>query len=173
MIDMAKLDEDLPEKEEEIKELKYELVDSIVNIFNEIEDLRYLGVAADNEYYKHQLVKFGLHIIKYTGDFEHYFRIWHGLAKADRAWKDFRMNFEAAHIILETIRDKILQYSSFHQANVLAEWVGTETQSIQSSILKGLDNQNQENEPSTQEANSVQFNVQAQMMECSRPCRVK
>ena len=41
-------DEDLREKEEEIKELKYELVDIIVNVFNEIEDLRDLVVVADN-----------------------------------------------------------------------------------------------------------------------------
>ena len=57
------------EKEEEIKELKYELVDPIVNIFNEIEDLRDLGVAADNEYSEQQVIKFRLHIIKYTGEF--------------------------------------------------------------------------------------------------------
>ena len=57
-------DEDLREKEEEMKELKYELVDPIVNIFYEIEDLKDLGVAADNEYSEQQLVKFGRHIIK-------------------------------------------------------------------------------------------------------------
>ena len=60
-------DDDLWEKEEEIKYLKYELVDPIVNIFNEIEYLRDLGVVADNEYSDQQLVKFGLYIIKNTG----------------------------------------------------------------------------------------------------------
>ena len=45
-------------KDEEIKELKYELVDPIVNILNEIEDLRDLVVAVDNEYSEQQLVKF-------------------------------------------------------------------------------------------------------------------
>ena len=60
-------DEDLREKEEENKELRYELVDPIVNVFNEIEDLRDLGVAADNEYSEQNFLKFGLSIIKNTG----------------------------------------------------------------------------------------------------------
>ena len=77
-------DEDLREKEEEIKELKYELVDPRVNIFNEIEDLRDLWLVADNEYSEQKLVKFGLHIIKNTGEFEHDFIIWYGLARAAR-----------------------------------------------------------------------------------------
>ena len=50
--------EDLREKEVEIKEIKYELVDPIVDIFNEIDNLRDLGVGADNEYSEQQLVKF-------------------------------------------------------------------------------------------------------------------
>ena len=59
--------EDLQEKEEEIKELKYELVDSMVNILNEIEDLKDLGAAADNEYSEQQHVKLVHYIIKNTG----------------------------------------------------------------------------------------------------------
>ena len=46
-----------------------------MNIFNEIEGLRNLGVAADNEYSERQLVKFGLHITKNKGDFKHDLRI--------------------------------------------------------------------------------------------------
>ena len=53
-------DEDLRETEEEIKELKYELVDSIVNIFNEIEGLRDLVVAVENEHFEQQLVKWSV-----------------------------------------------------------------------------------------------------------------
>ena len=41
-------DKDLREKEEEVKEIKYELVDPIIKFFNVIEDLRDLGVAAEN-----------------------------------------------------------------------------------------------------------------------------
>ena len=77
-------DKDLREKEEEIKELTYELVDPIINIFNEIEDLRYLGVAADNKYSEQQLLKFGQYIIKNTEYFEHDLRIWNGLARVAR-----------------------------------------------------------------------------------------
>ena len=54
------LENEYREKEEEIKELKYELVDPIVNIFNDIEDLRDLGIEVDNEYSEQQVVKFGL-----------------------------------------------------------------------------------------------------------------
>ena len=101
-------DEDLREKEEEIKELKYELADPIVNIFNEIEDLRDLGVAADNEYSEQQLVKFGLHIIKNTGEFEHAIRIWYGLSRAARTRDNLKTHFEATHRILKIIQGKTM-----------------------------------------------------------------
>ena len=74
-------DEDLREMEEDIKVIKNELVDPIVNMFNEIEDLRDLGVAADKEYFKQQLVKIGLQIIKNTGKFEHDLKDWHGMTR--------------------------------------------------------------------------------------------
>ena len=114
-------DEDLQDIEEEIKELKYELINPIVNIFNEIEDLRDLGVTADNKYSEQQLVKFGLQIIKNNGELEYDIRISHGLAKTARTWDDFKMHFEAAHRILKITRGKTMQSSSFHQANMLVE----------------------------------------------------
>ena len=80
------------------------MVDLIVNIFNEIEDLKDLGVAADNKYSEQQLVKFGLHIIKSTGEFEDNLIIWHRLARVARTWDDFKTHFEAAHIIFKTTR---------------------------------------------------------------------
>ena len=117
--------------------------------FDEIEDLRDLAVAVDNEYSRQQLVKFRIHIIKNTWEFEYELRIWYGLARSERTWDDFKTYFEAAHIILKTTRGKTMQSSSFHQANMLVEQIRTEIQSIQSSVLQALDNKNQENEQST------------------------
>ena len=80
-----------------------------MSIFNEIEDLMDLmdlGIAADNEYSEHQLIKFGPQTIKNTGEFETDFRIWHGLVKTIRTWNDFTTNFEAAYTFLITTRGK-------------------------------------------------------------------
>ena len=58
-------------KEEEVRNMPYDIMDPIVNIFNEIEDLAELAEATDNEYSDIQQVKFGLEIIKNNGNFEH------------------------------------------------------------------------------------------------------
>ena len=89
-----------------------------MNIFNEIEDLRDLGVAADNEYSKQQLFKFGLKIIKNTGEFEHDLRIWHCLVKVASAWDNFKTYFEVVHRILKTTRGKTMQSNSFPSKHI-------------------------------------------------------
>ena len=111
-------DEDLREKEEEIKEIKYELVDPIINIFNEIKYLRNLGVAEENEYSEQQLVKFELQNKETTAEFEHDPRLWHGMTRAQIIWDTFKIHFESAHRILKTIRGKTLQSSAFYQAKI-------------------------------------------------------
>ena len=89
-------DKHLREKAEEIRGLNYELDDPIVTFFNEIEDLQNFGIAANNEYYEEQFVKFGIHIIKNIGEFEHDLRIWHGMTRAKKTWNNSKAHFEAA-----------------------------------------------------------------------------
>ena len=57
-------DKDHRTKEEEVRNITYNIMDPITNIFNEIEDLAELVEAADNKYSDMQQVKFGLEIIK-------------------------------------------------------------------------------------------------------------
>ena len=49
----------------------YHLTEPIVQIFDELEELQYLGSASQNDYSDMQLITFTLQIIKNTGEIEH------------------------------------------------------------------------------------------------------
>jgi hypothetical protein len=70
-------DDDLREKEEQMRQFSYDISDPIVEIFNPIEDLEEFGIAANDPYTSQQLIKFGLQIIKDTGDLEKGQEEWH------------------------------------------------------------------------------------------------
>ena len=64
-------DEELQAKESECREMVYDLIESIVQIFDELEEIQDFGEATQNDDSDMQSIKFALQIIKNTGKFEH------------------------------------------------------------------------------------------------------
>ena len=54
----------LGERKLEVCKIAYDLIDPLVTIYDEIEELEYLGIAAANPYSQSQIVSYGLTIIK-------------------------------------------------------------------------------------------------------------
>ena len=149
-------DEDHQTKEGEVQNMTYDIMDPITNIFNEIEDLAELAEATDNEYSDMQSVKFGLEIIKNTGNFEHDLRLWVGKAQADKTWVNFKAYFEEAHHTLKATRGKTMKSSSFHTINMLATQALAEVQAVQASVLQALEKiPDKENVPPEPVSNSA------------------
>ena len=59
-------DDYLADRELKVRDMQYNLLDPLVTMYNEVEDLEQLGIAADNPYSVTQLIKFALQIIKNT-----------------------------------------------------------------------------------------------------------
>ena len=116
-------DDDLRDKEEEMRQFTYDISDPIVEIFNEIEDLEEFGIAVNDPYTPQQLIKFGLQLVKDTGDMEKGQEEWHERPRIDKNWVNFKDHFERAHRILRKTRGKTMKGTAFHRANMLADQV--------------------------------------------------
>ena len=105
----------------------------------------------------------GIRVVKNINTFENDFQVWHGMARTQRTWDSFKIYFEGTYRILKTTRGKMMQSSSFHQANMLSNQVRIETQHIQSNILHILEERaqdNQENITPSQVSNSILTDLQ-------------
>ena len=85
-----------------------------MNIFNEIEDLRDLGVAADNKYFEQQLFKFGFISSKTQENLCMTSKFGMDYQKQQELGDSFKTHFEVAHIIIKKVRSKTMQSSAFH-----------------------------------------------------------
>ena len=167
-------DDDLREKEEQMRQFSYDISDPIVEIFNPIEDLEEFGVAANDPYTSQQLIKFGLQIIKDTGDLEKGQEEWHERPRNEKTWATFKEHFERAHRILRKTRGKTMKGTAFHRANMLAEQVLHEVRAVQTNVLEALDATNFDGEdketvlPPQQKANSAATSVQDEILNTLR-----
>ena len=112
-------DDTLTEAEQKIKEIQYNLLDPLVKVFDEIEELQHLGIAAKDPYSEAQLIKFGFQIIKNTHDFETGIEKWIDLPRQQKTWAKFKSHFESAHLRLREIRGATMRSSSFNQVNLI------------------------------------------------------
>ena len=62
-------------------------------MFNKIEDLRDLAVAANNPYTDTQLVNFGLDFIKKTNDYEKALIAWYNHHPTQQTYQAFKTHF--------------------------------------------------------------------------------
>ena len=96
-------DDTLTETESKIKTIQYNLLNPLVKVFDEVEELQHLGIAAQDPYSEAQLIKFGLQIIKNIHDFETGIEKWIDLPKISKTWANFKSHFEEAHLKLREI----------------------------------------------------------------------
>ena len=106
-----------------VREMAYELMEPLVTIYDEIEELEHLGVAAVNPYSQSQIVNYGLTIIKNTNNFETGIYTWIARPLTKHTWPNFKTHFEEAHRVLRSVRGMTRRLSAYHHANILASQV--------------------------------------------------
>ena len=114
-------DEILQENTEKLRERIFNISDPLVVLFNEIQELKALSIAADNEYTEKQLVNIGVHLIKNMNDFERGLETWIVKPAADRTWVNFKAHFEDAHSTLRKVRGPLMRNTTFNNtANAIS-----------------------------------------------------
>ena len=139
----------LSTKEIEVRSFVYNLRDPLVSLFDQVEDLKKLAIAAQMPYTNLQIINFGVQLIRNTHDFQDGLKSWYDTPIANQTWMNFKMHFEDEHDKLKLIRGETMKHAGFHQANHVASQVMEEVQSVQHSVLQLLQCQetNKENTP--------------------------
>ena len=133
-------DDYLTEQELKVRDMQYELLDPLVTMYDSIEDLEQLGIAANNPYAPAQLITFALHILKNTRDFEDGLRAWHKRPAVQKTWPNFKTHFEDEHRILRRVRGTTMRNTAYHQANMLASKVMEELQEVKAAVREEFQN---------------------------------
>jgi hypothetical protein len=150
----------LNDKEMEVRAFVYNLQDPLVTLFDQVEDLKKLGDAAQMPYTQQQIINFGVQLIRNTQDFQDGLKEWYGKPTLEKTWTRFKSHFEDEYDKLKLVRGATMQHAGFHQANFLASQMREEVQSVQNNVLQLLDkfdNNDKENNPPPvdQKANSA------------------
>ena len=131
----------LNDKETEVRSFVYNLQDPLVSLFDQVEDLKKLGDAAQMPYTTRQLLNFGVQLIRNTHDFLDGLKSWIEKREDEKNWTNFKLHFEDEHDKLKLIRGMTMKHAGFHQANFIASQVMEEVQSVQSNVLQLLQKQ--------------------------------
>jgi hypothetical protein len=164
----------LNDKEMELRAFVYNLQDPLVTLFDQVEDLKKLGDAAQMPYSEQQIINFGIQLIRNTHDFQDGLKDWYSKPLLEKTWTNFQTHFEDEYDKLRLVRGTTMQQAGFHQANFIASQVLEEVNRVQENVLQKLDdfNQNKENIPETpieEKANMTKkddkpYDVQFEMM---------
>lgn len=84
-------DEELEETTTTLKARVFDISEPIVALFDEVEDLQELSIAAENELTERQLVQIGVQLIKNTNNFERGLETWLSQPIATRTWINFKL----------------------------------------------------------------------------------
>ena len=137
-------DDTLQEVTDKLRERIFDISEPLVVMFNEIEELKALSIAANNEYTERQLVNIGIQLIKNTNDFERGLENWIIRPAVDKTWVNFKAHFETAHANLTQLRGPLMKNSSFvNTANAITasviESVKEELSDDRSRVFQRLD----------------------------------
>ena len=127
--------EEVKQKEAEIWAMVYNPADPLILLFNPVEKLEKLGIAAKIEYTEKQLLDIGLTIIRNTRDFERALGDWETIPAADKTWNRFKTHFKDAQKQLKAIRGPTMQQAGYHQANHLAQQLREDIQRRDTDIM--------------------------------------
>ncbi len=111
----------LQNEEKDVKEMHYEISHPIDIIFNKVEDLNDLSIAAHADYTEPQLINIAYVIINATGKYQHYIRDWSRLPPAQKNWASFKTHFRQAHQELRETGDLQVRDTSFNSANLVQD----------------------------------------------------
>ena len=107
--------------EEAVKEMYYDITHPIDVIFNKIEDLNDLSIAARADYTEQQLINIAYVIINNTAKYQHYIHDWTRLPLVQKTWRNFKTHFRRAHQELKETGDLQVRETTFNSANLVQE----------------------------------------------------
>ena len=106
----------LNEEDEKVRKLSYNSNLPIDTIFNAIEDLVLVGIAAEIPYSPQQKITLATNIFLKSGKFKDYLKEWKRKALGDKTWLNLKIHFRAAHIEIREYDDDTL--SSIQNAHI-------------------------------------------------------
>ena len=95
--------ETLDKAETQVKSMDYQIQLPLNRIFNQIEDLNMLSIAALNPYTAEQRLTIALTLIKKSHDFERGLETWYAHPVAEHTWVNLKDHFRAAHRLLKKV----------------------------------------------------------------------
>ena len=96
-------DEEVQDIIDKLKARVFDIFEPLVGMFDEIEDLKELSIAAKNELTERQLVPLGVQLIKNTNDFERGLETWVNIPVLARTWLNFKAHFTNAQTQLHCL----------------------------------------------------------------------
>ena len=118
--------EEVKSKETEIRAMQYHPADPMILLFNPIDKLIKMGIAASIPYTEEQVLDIGLTVVRNTRDFEKALGDWEALPATGKTWKTFQKHFKNAQKQLKAIRGPTMQQAGYHHANHLAQQLRTD-----------------------------------------------
>ena len=117
-------DDELQRVHDDLKTKTFDISQPFVAMYNEVEDLKALSIAANNEYTETQLVNLGVRLIRNMGEFERALENWLATPAANRTWIAFKAHFTLAQKTLMKVRGPTMRNAQMQQtANSITEKV--------------------------------------------------
>ncbi len=111
----------LQTEEKAVKEMYYNITHPINVIFNKVEDLNDLSIAARADDTEQQLINIAYVIINNTAKYQHYIREWTRLPPVQKTWGNFKTHFCRAHQELKETGDLQLCETTFDSPNLVQD----------------------------------------------------
>lgn len=117
-------DDELQRVHDDLKTKTFDISQPFVAMYNEVEDLKALSIAANNEYTETQLVNLGVRLIRNMAEFERALEDWLATPAANRTWIAFKAHFTLAQKTLMKVRGPTMRNAQMQQtANSITEKV--------------------------------------------------
>ena len=109
----------LQHEEKQVKEIYYDPQHPVDVIFNKVEDLLDLSIAARADFTEQQLINIAYVLLSANRKYQHYIREWSRLDAAEKTWTHFKTHFRRAHQELKESADLQVKDTPFHSANLV------------------------------------------------------
>ena len=106
-------DGELTDAIDKLKSTVFDVSEPLVGLHDDIEDLKELSIAAENELTERQLVALGLLLIKNANDFERGLETWVNQPVVTRTWLNFKAHFVNAQTQLRRLRGPNMKNTFF------------------------------------------------------------
>ena len=120
----------LHHEEKLVKEMFYDPTHPIDVIFNKVEDLSDLSVAARADFTEQQLINIAYVIMNSTGKYQPYIREWSRLPNDQKIWPHFKTHFRQTHQELKEAGDLQVRDIQFNSANLVQDVI----EAVQSAL---------------------------------------